>query len=248
MIRLDKYLADAAGLTRSEAARMIRSGMAAVNGSVIRRPEQKFDENTAAVTLNGTPCSYRRFWYYLLDKPTGLITASRDGRQETVLDLFPPEIRKRGIAPVGRLDKDTSGLLLLTNDGEFAHRVISPRYAVSKVYHATVEQPLEAKDPERFQSGLILADGTKCLPAELEILGERTCLVTACNGAGREVSSGAQNACGGGKACRNPAAPLRRPASDRTGPGYRALSGTDGRGIVHHVQDAWYGKIVKKAT
>ena len=73
MIRLDKYLADAAGLTRSEAARMIRSGMAAVNGSVIRRPEQKFDENTAAVTLNGTPCSYRRFCYYLLDKPTGLI-------------------------------------------------------------------------------------------------------------------------------------------------------------------------------
>ena len=88
MIRLDKYLADAAGLTRSEAARMIRSGMAAVNGSVIRRPEQKFDENTAAVTLNGTPCSYRRFCYYLLDKPTGLITASRDSRQETVLDLF----------------------------------------------------------------------------------------------------------------------------------------------------------------
>ena len=187
MIRLDKYLADAAGLTRSEAARMIRSGMAAVNGSVIRRPEQKFDENTAAVTLNGTPCSYRRFWYYLLDKPTGLITASRDGRQETVLDLFPPEIRKRGIAPVGRLDKDTSGLLLLTNDGEFAHRVISPRYAVPKVYHATVEQPLEPMDPERFQSGLILADGTKCLPAELEILGERDCLVTVQEGKYHQV-------------------------------------------------------------
>ena len=187
MIRLDKYLADAAGLTRSEAARMIRSGMAAVNGSVIRRPEQKFDENTAAVTLNGTPCSYRRFWYYLLDKPTGLITASRDGRQETVLDLFPPEIRKRGIAPVGRLDKDTSGLLLLTNDGEFAHRVISPRYAVSKVYHATVEQPLEPMDPERFQSGLILADGTKCLPAELEIRGERDCLVTVQEGKYHQV-------------------------------------------------------------
>jgi 16S rRNA pseudouridine516 synthase len=141
----------------------------------------------AAVTLNGTPCSYRRFWYYLLDKPTGLITASRDGRQETVLDLFPPEIRKRGIAPVGRLDKDTSGLLLLTNDGEFAHRVISPRYAVSKVYHATVEQSLEAMDPERFQSGLILADGTKCLPAELEILGERTCLVTVQEGKYHQV-------------------------------------------------------------
>ena len=88
---------------------------------------------------------------------------------------------------MGRLDKDTSGLLLLTNDGEFAHRVISPRYAVSKVYHAMVEQPLEPMDPERFQSGLILADGTKCLPAELEIRGERDCLVTVQEGKYHQV-------------------------------------------------------------
>ena len=187
MIRLDKYLSDAAGLTRSEAGRAIRSGTVTVNGSVVRKPEQKFDENTVSVTLNDSPCRYSRFRYYLLDKPTGLITASRDSRQETVLDLFPPEIRKLNIAPVGRLDKDTSGLLLLTNDGEFAHRVISPKYAVPKVYHATVEQRLEPKDPERFQNGLILADGTKCLPAGLEILGEYDCLVTVQEGKYHQV-------------------------------------------------------------
>ena len=187
MIRLDKFLSDAAGLTRSEAGRAIRSGVVTVNGNVIRKPEQKFDENTITVTLNGSSCRYSRFRYYLLDKPTGLITASRDSRQETVLDLFPPEIRKLNIAPVGRLDKDTSGLLLLTNDGEFAHRVISPKYAVPKIYHATVEQPLEPKDPGRFQNGLVLADGTKCLPAGLKILGEFDCLVTVQEGKYHQV-------------------------------------------------------------
>ena len=187
MIRLDKYIADAAGLTRSEAGRAIRSGKVTVDGSVIRKPEQKIDESTAAVTLNGTPCTYSRFRYYLLDKPTGLITASKDSRQETVLDLFPPEIRKLDIAPVGRLDKDTSGLLLLTNDGEFAHRVISPKYAVPKVYLATVEHPLEPGDPERFRNGLVLADGTQCLPAGLEILSEFDCLVTVQEGKYHQV-------------------------------------------------------------
>ena len=187
MIRLDKYIADAAGLTRSEAVRAIRSGAVAVNGSVLRKPEQKIDEKTATVTRNGIPCTYRRFLYFLLDKPTGVITASRDGRQKTVLDLFPPELRRLGLAPVGRLDKDTGGLLLLTNDGEFAHRVISPKYAVPKVYRATVERPLDPLDPGRFENGLVLADGTRCLPAELEIVGEFECLVTVREGKYHQV-------------------------------------------------------------
>ena len=187
MIRLDKYIAEAAGLTRSEAGRAIRSGAVAVNGSVVRKPEQKIDETAAAVTLNGVACAWRRFRYYLLDKPTGLITASRDKRQETVLDLFPPEIRRLDIAPVGRLDKDTSGLLLLTNDGEFAHRVISPKYAVEKVYRATVERPLDPMDPGRFREGLVLGDGTRCLPAGLELLGDCDCLVTVQEGKYHQV-------------------------------------------------------------
>ena len=161
--------------------------MAVVNGTVIRKPEQKIEEATAAVTLNGSPCVYRRFRYYLMDKPVGLITASKDRAQRTVLDLFPPELRKLDIAPIGRLDKDTGGLLLLTNDGEFAHRIISPKYAVPKVYQATVEHPFELEDPERFRNGLVLADGTKCLPAGLEILSEFECLVTVREGKYHQV-------------------------------------------------------------
>ncbi len=187
MIRLDKYLADASGITRSEAGREIRSGSVTVNAAVVRRPEQKIDEAADSVCRNGIPCIYRRFLYYLLDKPTGLITASVDKRQETVLDLFPPEIRRKGIAPVGRLDKDTSGLLLLTNDGEFAHRVISPKYGVQKVYRATVNGSLSREDQERFRKGLILADGTECLPAVLEILGTSECLVTVQEGKYHQV-------------------------------------------------------------
>ena len=176
MMRLDKYIADTSGFTRSQAAKAIRSGTVLVNGLAVRKPEQKVNELTDIVTVDGKICRYQRFHYYLLDKPTGLITASKDPRQPTVLDLFPPEIRKQGIFPVGRLDKDTSGLLLLTNDGEFAHRVISPRSAVNKVYLASVEGELDQVDVERFREGLILADGTRCLPAQLEILDKTECL------------------------------------------------------------------------
>ena len=187
MIRLDKYIADAAGLTRSEAGRAICSGTVSVNGSVIRHPEQKLDENADLVCLNGSPCRYSRFHYYLLNKPAGVITASRDSEQKTVLDLFPDSVRKQGIAPVGRLDKDTSGLLLLTNDGEFAHRVISPRYEIDKVYRAVTEHPLCGEDVRRFQEGLVLADGTRCLPAKLRILGDTECLVTVHEGRYHQV-------------------------------------------------------------
>ena len=187
MIRLDKYIADAAGLTRSEAGKAIRSGTVTVNGVVIHRPEQKLDETVDLVCLNGTPCRYSRFCYYLLNKPVGLITASRDSRQKTVLDLFPPALRKQGIAPAGRLDKDTSGLLLLTNDGELAHRVISPRYEIDKVYRAVTEHPLCEADVRRFQEGIVLADGTRCLPAALRILGETECLVTVHEGRYHQV-------------------------------------------------------------
>lgn len=187
MMRLDKYIADTSGFTRSQAAKAIRSGSVLVNGLAVRKPEQKVNELTDIVTVDGKICRYHRFHYYLLDKPTGLITASKDPRQPTVLDLFPPEIRKQGIFPVGRLDKDTSGLLLLTNDGEFAHRVISPRSAVNKVYLASVEGELDQVDVERFREGLILADGTRCLPAQLEILDKTECLVTVQEGKYHQV-------------------------------------------------------------
>lgn len=186
-MRLDRLLGEASALTRSRAAKAIREGKVTVNGFTVRRPEQKIEENTDRICLEGEPVCYRRFHYYLLDKPTGLITASRDRNAETVLDLFPPEIRKQGIFPVGRLDKDTSGLLLLTDDGGYAHRVISPGKEVGKVYRAEVEGVLRPETAELFRSGVTLRDGTHCLPAELEILSGQECLVTVREGKYHQV-------------------------------------------------------------
>ena len=170
-MRLDRFLASCTSLTRSQAVKAVREGRVQVNGRVVKSPDEKLDENLAAVTLDGSRCLYEQYQYYLLDKPTGILTARHDSSRETVLDLFPPEIRKRGIAPVGRLDKETSGLLLLTDDGDFAHRVLSPRSGIEKLYEAVVEGLPDAAAVRLFEEGLTLADGTRCLPAGLEILG-----------------------------------------------------------------------------
>ena len=187
MMRLDRFLSEAAGLTRSQAGKAVREGRVTVNGLPADRPERKIAEDSDCVTLDGRELKYQAFHYYLLDKPVGLITAARDPKQPTVLDLFPPEVRRQGILPVGRLDKDTSGLLLLTDDGDFAHRVISPKSGIRKVYEATVDGVFDPADPQRFAEGLVLKDGTQCLPAELSILEPNRCLVTVCEGKYHQV-------------------------------------------------------------
>ena len=123
----------------------------------------------------------------MLNKPAGVLSATDDGRQKTVLDLVTPEMRKIGLFPVGRLDKDTTGLLLLTNDGEFAHRVISPRSGIVKVYHARTEAPVDEADITAFKEGLTLGDGTKCLPAGLKLLPDGSCLVEVMEGKYHQV-------------------------------------------------------------
>ena len=123
----------------------------------------------------------------MMDKPAGVVTATEDRRQETVLDLVTDEMRRMGLFPVGRLDKDTSGLLLLTDDGDFAHRVISPKSCVEKLYYAVVDGEPDAEDAAAFSRGILLADGTECLPAKLEPLGESACLVTVMEGKYHQV-------------------------------------------------------------
>ena len=203
MMRLDRLVAESSALTRSQAAKAIRGGAVTVNGVPVRKPEQKVDENTDRVCLGGEAVCYRRFHYYLMDKPVGLITASKDRTDGTVLDLLPPEIRKQGVFPVGRLDKDTSGLLLLTDDGDFAHRVISPASNVEKIYLAEVEGTLKPETGDRFREGIVLRDGTKCLPAGLEILGDQKCLVTVREGKYHQVRRMLA-------ACGDPVVTLRR--------------------------------------
>jgi len=186
-MRLDKILADMGIASRSELKQMIRRGRVTLDGHAVTAPETKADPETCELRLDGQRLSYKRLHYYMMDKPAGLVTATEDGRQKTVLDIVTPQMRRMGLFPVGRLDKDTSGLLLLTNDGDFAHRVISPKSGVKKVYHAKVEGEPDEQDVKAFREGVTLADGTRCLPAKLEPLGGGECLVTVMEGKYHQV-------------------------------------------------------------
>lgn len=187
LVRMDKVLADMGLASRKELREIIKSGRVSVDGQVEKRPERKLDPTATRITLNGEELRYQAHHYYMMDKPSGLVTATEDREQKTVMDLLPPELRRMGLFPVGRLDKDTSGLLLLTDDGEFAHRVISPKSCVEKLYYAKVEGSPNEEDAAAFAAGLTLADGTRCLPAGLEILGEDCCLVTVTEGKYHQV-------------------------------------------------------------
>ena len=185
--RLDKLLADLGVATRSELRDIIRSGRVQVDGAVVTHPEQRFDSEACRIVLDGKELSYSVFHYYMMDKPEGVLSVTEDRKQKTVLDLLPPELRRMGLFPVGRLDKDTSGLLLLTNDGEFSHRVISPKSGIEKRYEARVEGMPDEEDVRAFAEGLTLGDGTKCLPARLEITGTDRCYVTVMEGKYHQV-------------------------------------------------------------
>ena len=169
MIRLDKYLADTGAASRREAKAYIRRGEVTVDGVPARAPEQKVAE-TAVVCLRGQPLRYQAYHYYMLHKPAGILTATADRSQPTVLDLFPPELRRFGLVPAGRLDKDTTGLLLITDDGALSHALMSPNRHVEKEYEAVVDGVLAADAVLRFEQGMTLRDGTECKPAKLEIL------------------------------------------------------------------------------
>lgn len=180
--RLDKFLATQGGLTRAAAKQAIRAGQALVDGVPARDPAQKIDPLSQEIILDGARVVYREFLYLMLHKPAGVLTATTDRTRQTVLDLVPPPFRRPGLSPVGRLDRDTTGLLLLTDDGDFAHRLISPKSGVEKCYLATVDADLDASLPARFAAGVTLADGTRCRPAGLEIVSPRLARITVCEG------------------------------------------------------------------
>lgn len=185
--RLDKLLSDMGIASRSELKQIIRSGRVAVDGAAVTVPETKVDGEKSEITLDGAALNYKKYRYYMMDKPAGVITATDDRKQKTVLDLLTPEMRRMELFPVGRLDKDTSGLLLLTNDGEFAHKVISPKSEIEKVYYAKVDGVPDGNDVKAFEKGIVLKDGTECLPAKLKLLGGSECLVTVMEGKYHQV-------------------------------------------------------------
>lgn len=187
MERLDKLLAGTGKWSRREVKALVRQGLVRVDGRLAASAEDKLDPAAAVVTVAGETISLCRFTYVMLHKPAGVLTATEDRKQPTVLDLLPPELRRIGLAPVGRLDKDTEGLLLLTNDGELAHRLLSPKYHVEKRYFARVDGELSAADAEAFARGMTLGDGLECLPAGLEVLPDRVCIVTLREGKFHQV-------------------------------------------------------------
>ena len=167
-VRLDKYLAQSGERTRSEAVRAVRAGQVRVNGVIVRDPASKV-QDTDAVTLMGETIGDDSLQYFLLYKPSGVLTAARDSRAQTVMDLLPEALSRRKVLPVGRLDKDTTGLLVLTNDGALAHSLLDPKRHVWKRYIATVEGRLTEQDVQAFETGIQLSD-FEAKPAGLSIL------------------------------------------------------------------------------
>ena len=168
-IRLDKYLADMSVGTRSEVKKYIRNGRILVDGRVVKTPESKVDPEASQVLWDNHPVTYEEQVYYMLHKPAGVITATEDPRQSTVLDLITDKKRK-DLFPVGRLDKDTTGLLLITNDGQLAHDLLAPGRHVDKVYEAVIDGCVTEKDAALFEAGLVVDEEFTALPARLTIL------------------------------------------------------------------------------
>lgn len=169
MMRLDKYLADMGIGTRSEVKKLIRQGKVTIDGRKAKAPEEKIDGKEQNVCVDGTPVVYETFEYYMLNKPAGVISATYDKEQKTVLDLIESRKRK-DLFPVGRLDKDTEGLLLITNDGNLSHRLLSPKKHVDKLYYAKVEGVVTEEDVTRFANGLDIGEGEYTKPAKLKVL------------------------------------------------------------------------------
>lgn len=170
-LRVDKLLAHMGHGTRSEIKRAVKLGMVEVDGRVIKDSGLVVDPEATEVTFDGVPVVYREVVYFMMNKPQGVISATEDGRERTVIDLLEPQDRLRDPFPVGRLDKDTVGLLLLTNDGQLAHELLSPRKHVAKTYEALVSGDVAEEDKQFFKSGVTLDDGYVTMPAELHISG-----------------------------------------------------------------------------
>lgn len=186
MERLDKLLSNGTGCSRKEARDMIRGGRISVNGQICREPEKKVDPERDLLLCDDSPVANgNRTIVLMLHKPAGCVTAIRDDKEKTVMDYLPAQYRK--LTPVGRLDKETEGLLLFTNDGDLAHRLISPKHGVVKTYYAEHEGAADAEDVEAFRVGCELKDGTKCLPALLEPLGAGKSIVRVREGKYHQV-------------------------------------------------------------
>lgn len=186
LVRLDKFLCDMELGTRSEVKVFLKKGFITVDGVVQKSPDVKIEPNTQEIAFQGKALSYQEFYYYMLHKPAGVITATEDSMHETVMSLLKEDARK-DLFPVGRLDKDTEGLLLITNDGELSHALLSPRKHVPKTYFVEVPKKLDLSQIEALEQGVDIGDDKKTLPAKVEVVDDTHIHLTICEGRYHQV-------------------------------------------------------------
>ena len=187
MERLDKFLCDSGVGTRSQVKLILKAGRVTVDGAVERDNSRKVDPEKQNICLDGERLGGWQRLVVMLNKPAGFVTATEDPVERTVMELLPQELKNKDLKPVGRLDKQTEGLLLFTNDGDLLHKLISPKNEIPKVYYARHEGQAGEEDVAVFASGLTLRDGTECLPAKLEPLGPGESKITVCEGKYHQV-------------------------------------------------------------
>lgn len=180
-MRLDKFLSNMGKATRSEASKLARGGKISVNGSVIKKCDIHIDPEKDIIALCGVPVTYKKYTYIMLNKPEGYVSATDDNREKTVLDLLPEEERRLGLFPCGRLDKNTLGLVILTNDGEGAHRLLSPKHHVSKVYYFECKLPLNKENTKLLESGIDIG-GYCTKPCKINMINETRGHITLTEG------------------------------------------------------------------
>ena len=184
--RIDKILSNQGIASRSEVRKLVKQKRVTVNGTLIRRPEEKADPEKDEIAVDGKTINYKKHLYIMMNKPAGVLSASRDNRAETVIDLLPPELRRDGLFPAGRLDKDTTGFIFLTDDGELAHSILSPKRHVYKLYEAKCDRELTEQDVLHFAKGITVGEQS-FLPAKMKIIAPDTALVEICEGKFHQV-------------------------------------------------------------
>ena len=167
MDRIDKIIASQGQYSRSEVKKLVKDGRVTLDGKVIKSSDVKADPDKNDIAIDGKSIGYKKHLYIMLNKPQGVVSATEDTDHTTVIDLVPKELKRDGLFPAGRLDGDTVGFVLITDDGDFAHKILSPKNHIMKTYHATLQRPVTDDDIEAFKKGIELKDGTLCLEAEV---------------------------------------------------------------------------------
>lgn len=185
--RLDKVISTQTSYSRKEIKKLCKSGEVRLNGEIVKNSDAKVDPNADEIIICGEKINYQKFVYYMMNKPKGVLSASSDKNASTVVDILPDELFRKNLFPAGRLDKDTTGLLIITDDGDFAHRMLSPSKKVYKHYIATLDKKLDDSVKEQFENGIVFADGTEGQKAFFEKLEDNKALVKICEGKFHQV-------------------------------------------------------------